>query len=151
MENEEKHNNSIALISLIKDLSNKIIVKELMIRGYKDICPSHGEILYNLYKYKNLNMKDLARYINKDKSTLTVLVKKLEKLGYLEKTQCSNDARVQLLSLSEKAVNFYPVFQEVSFILNSTAFKGFIEDEIAMLSTLLSRVIENMNEKEEIK
>jgi len=141
---EKEHNNAITLISTIKDLSNKLIVTELANRGYKDISPSHGEILYNLYKYKNLNMKDLAQHIKKDKSTLTVLVKKLENLGYLERIQCSDDARVQILSLSEKADDFYPVFKEVSFTLNSVSFDGFKEYEIDMLLALLTRVIENI-------
>jgi len=137
-------NNSIAMFSNIRALANKLIITELKERGYKDICSSHGEILYNLYRYKNLNMRDLASNIKKDKSTLTVLVKKLEKLGYICRKQCTSDARVQLLSLTCKANDFYPVFQEISLLLNSVAFDGFKEYEIEMLTDMLSRIVTNM-------
>ena len=148
MKNETINNSAISMFSTIRDLANKLIINELTKRGYTDICSSHGDILYNLYKCKKLNMRDLALKINRDKSTVTVLVKKLESIGYIRKIKCEEDARMQILSLTSKSDNFYPVFNEVSSLLNSFAFKGFKEYEIEMLIDMLSRIIDNMQEKE---
>ncbi|MDC0932810.1 MarR family winged helix-turn-helix transcriptional regulator [Arcobacteraceae bacterium] len=150
MENKIIDNNAIAMFSTIRDLANKLIITELTKRGYTDICSSHGEILYNLYKYKKLNMRDLASKIKRDKSTVTVLVKKLENIGYIKKIKSDSDARMQILSLTSKSDDFYPIFQKVSFVLNSVAFKGFKEDEIEVLIDMLSRVINNIKENETI-
>ena len=148
MKNKILDNNAIAMFSTIRDLANKLIINELAQRGYTDICSSHGEILYNLYKHNTLNMRDLANKIKRDKSTVTVLVKKLENIGYINRIKSKEDARMQILSLTSKADDFYPVFQKVSFILNTVAFKDFKEYEIEMLLDMLSRIIKNVKNNE---
>ena len=51
-----------------------------------DLIPTHGNVLTALYESDNkLTMKEIARIIGKDKSTVTPLVNKLVQLGYINK------------------------------------------------------------------
>ena len=140
----EKRNNSIALVSQVRGLANKLITTQLDAHGYKDLSTSHGEILFQVYKAGELRMADLAQLVRRDKSTLTVLVRKLEALGYVQREIDKTDKRVHLVSLTPKAKDFYPAFKSISTLLNDTAFEGFESYEIDMLKSLLTRVIVNL-------
>lgn len=144
--NVEKRNNSIALASEVRHLANKLINTQLEAHGYKDISTSHGEILFHVYKAGELKMAELAQRVRRDKSTLTVLVRKLETLGYLQREIDETDRRVHLVSLTPKAKDFYPAFKDISALLNDKAFEGFESYEIEMLKSLLTRVIVNLTD-----
>ena len=47
-------------------------------------------------------MGNIAQAINRDKSTVTVLVNKLERLKYIEKRKDATDSRVTLIRLTPK-------------------------------------------------
>lgn len=136
-------NNAIALVAKVRHLANGYILEQLEARGYGDIATSHGDILSQLYRKKEMNMTELAQCIGRDKSTLTVLVRKLENLGYVERTISAEDQRVRLLRLTPKAEDFYPVFMEIAEGLNEKAFRDFEDYEIEMLRAILGRVIDN--------
>ena len=64
----------IGLVSTIRDKANKFILKELRSRHIDDIVPAYGSILVNLFLHKELTMGDISRSIERNKSTVTVLV-----------------------------------------------------------------------------
>ena len=47
-------------------------------------------------------MSEVGRIINKDKSTITALVNKLIKMGYVEKKSEPADSRISLIALNQK-------------------------------------------------
>ena len=67
--------------NMIKFIENKLKENDLT-----ELIPTHGNILTALYESdKKLTMKEIAQKIGKDKSTVTPLVNKLIRLGYIEK------------------------------------------------------------------
>ena len=76
-----RYDNTINLISRIREVSNIFIVSELEKMGMKGIAPSHGGIIAILIEHRELTMTEIAEKINKDRSTVTTLVKKLNKIG----------------------------------------------------------------------
>lgn len=80
----------VYFISRTKDKMLHYIEKQLQKNELDDLIPSHGNILTALYEnHDKLTMKQIAKTIGKDKSTITPLVNKLMDLGYIirEKNQ----------------------------------------------------------------
>ena len=77
----ENYNKTLSIISKIHSLSSSFLKKELEEKGLKELVSSHGNILFQLSVSEQLSMTEIASRIHRDKSTTTVLVKKLEKEG----------------------------------------------------------------------
>ena len=75
----------ISILSKIRTQANKLIIKKMADYGVYELAPSHGDIIFTLLRIEKITMKDLAGSIKKDKSTVTVLVEKLVRLGYIKK------------------------------------------------------------------
>lgn len=80
----------LSLVSKIHEKGNRFIIEELKNNGAEGLAPSHGDILVCLYKNGKMTMKDIANSIHRTKPTVTVLVDKLEKLGYLKRENYEN-------------------------------------------------------------
>lgn len=133
----------ISLISNIRENANKFITNEMDNWGIKGLVPSHGDILSALLKCEKLTMKELAEKIGKDKSTVTALVDKLIKQGYVEKTKDIEDNRVVFVSLTEKGKELKPMFEAISQRLLSIAYKGMSQNEKEELIKNLKKIKNN--------
>ena len=80
----------------------QFVEKEL--RGFKlkQLKYSHYEIIRLLHLNNKMRLKDISQSIAKHKSTVTALIKKLEKLELIELTPSKRDARVTFVSLSKE-------------------------------------------------
>jgi len=88
-------------------------------------------------------MGQLAAAIDRDKSTITSLVNKLEGLSYLEKRKDDSDGRVTLIRLTKKGQSLEPVFKEISTHLIGKVYEGFTDLEQGVLIALLDRIKNN--------
>ena len=104
----------ISLISKIRQKVNGFIVSELTSHGVEGIVVSHGDILFALYRRDRMTMADIARQISKDKSTVTSLVDKLIKLGYVTKERDTKDCTEVYVGLTTKGKDLEPIFQNIS-------------------------------------
>lgn len=135
----------IALISTIRDRSNRLITGELKRRGITDLSPSHGHILQLLYHEQGgVTMQSIAKRINRDKSTVTALVDKLLKLGYVRKAKDPQDSRVTLLFLEEKGEALREDFDAISHGLIETVYRGFEQHEKEELVHALEKIKNNI-------
>jgi len=130
------------MISKIRDSINKMINTELEKHGVTDIVSSHGDVLSVLYHHDGLPVKTLAEKIRRTQPTISVLVNKLEKLGYVERTQSKEDNRVTLVRLTEKGRRLQPIFQQISTELNERIYGNLNEAEKEQLETLLERIFQ---------
>lgn len=92
--------NTTSLTGKIRDDVNSLIIKELKGYGIEDVAPSHGDILMCLYKVNNLSVKEIAKEIHRTQPTVTVLIDKLQRLGYVRRIKSQEDSRVSLVSLT---------------------------------------------------
>jgi DNA-binding MarR family transcriptional regulator len=138
-------NHVIALISNIRDNANKLIISKLEDNGVKGLAPTHGSILQALYHTnKSLTMQDISIKINRDKSTVTALVNKLENLGYIEKLKNQEDSRITIIVLSKQGWDLKPIFDDISSILLACVYKDFSQDEKEVLIKSLEKINENI-------
>ncbi len=93
---------TISRISRIRSNANKLIVKELELRGHYGLAPSHGNILSILIFEGEMTKTFLSDKINKDRSTVTVLLRKLQQLGYIDTKINTEDSRSHVVYLTQK-------------------------------------------------
>ena len=110
---------TVKYISFIKEEANQFIIKELEKKGIDGIVPSHGSILMALYKKKQMTMKEIAEDIRRKQPTVTVLIDKLLKLGYVEKRKDAEDSRSSIIQLTKKGDEFRSTFIDISIKLNN--------------------------------
>ena len=133
--------NLLSLVSKIHEKGNRFIVEMLSENGADGLAPSHGDILVCLYTKDRMTMKEIADKINRTKPTVTVLVDKLEKLGYLKREASKEDSRYTYILLTEKGKMFKPVFEKISNGLNKMLFENLSDEEADNLENLLSKII----------
>lgn len=130
----------LSLISKIHEKGNRFIIEELKNNGVDELVPSHGDILVCLYKNNKMTMKDIANCIHRTKPTVTVLVDKLEKLGYLKRAASDKDSRSTYVILTQKGEDFKATFDQISNNLNKMLNKNLSENEVKLLEELLKKM-----------
>lgn len=136
--------NAIALIARIRDHVNKRILHELEQHEVTGIVPSHGDVLMFLYREEALSIKMLAERVQRTQPTVTVLVNKLEKLGYVERHKSAEDSRVTMIRLTEQGRKLEPVFNQVSKQINEIIYSGLSDEQAEQLELLLSSIVRKM-------
>ena len=142
--------NTNAVISVIANIhnnANKLIVDELKKHNLSGLAPSHGDILILLYQNEEgVPMNKITSTINKDKSTVTALVNKLEKMELLTKFKHEIDSRSTIVKLTQKGHETKPiVLNQISTKLLDKTYKGFSNDEKILLCSLLEKIKDNLN------
>lgn len=134
----------IGLISTINEKSSQYINGELRRKEIKNIINSHGTIFSLLYGNKGrITINEIVHKTGKRKSTITDMVKKLEKLEYVSKEKNKTDARVTEIILTDSGWKFKETFKEISNNLLDKTYSNFTEEEKDLLIKLLLKVNKN--------
>ena len=129
-------NSSISLLSHIHSITADFLTQKLSERGFPEFASSHGNILFQLSVNEKMTMGELAERINRDKSTTTVLVRKLEAEGFLTGTPDPSDKRSRIIFLTPKGKQFNKTAKALSEELLSTFYKDFTDEEKDIFFTL---------------
>ena len=132
--------NLLALVSKIHEKGNRFIVEQLKKNGADGLVSSHGDILICLYEQDKMTMKDIADKIHRTRPTVTVLVDKLEKLGYIKREISQEDSRYTYIVLTKKGQDFKLIFEKISEDLNNLLYKNLTEQESNILDNLLQKI-----------
>jgi DNA-binding MarR family transcriptional regulator len=134
----------ISLIGRIQYKASRFLSREMKAHHITGLGPSHGEILGSLMSRGPLPMTEIAGIIDKDKSTVTVLVNKLIRLGYVEKQKHGADNRVNLIAMTQKGETLKPAFISIARKLRARSYKDIPDDEKETLIRLLTKIKENL-------
>ena len=118
--------------SRLRESGNRFILAELEKVGLSDIAPSHGEAC---------NMSELAKQVHRTKSTVTALVEKLERNGYVLRIPDPEDSRGVLVRLTDKGRALEPAFEAISNGLQRLITDRLSEEEAALLDRLLDKCV----------
>jgi len=138
-------NTIIALISRIQNKANQFIVSELKRHGISGLVPVHGDILVALFFHKRVTMQELSILVDRKKSTITTLVEKLIKLGYVQKQKDDNDNRYFIISLTDKGKSLKLPLMEISMDLINGIYQDMPIDERVQLVKKLSKINNNLS------
>ena len=132
---------TLSKIAKIHEKGSKFIESELKNNGIKGLVTSHGDILAVLYAYGEMTMKDIADKIHRTRPTVTVLVNKLEKNGYVTRKVSPQDNRFTFIELTPQGEKFKPIFEKISTDLNNLLGKNLTKEEIDILDKLLEKIL----------
>ena len=138
-----KIDKTIYQIGRIREKANDFILKELKQVGVEDVAPSHGDILVALFHHKELPMTEIANSIHRDRSTVTTLINKLLKQGYVLAKKDPNDSRSTIISLTQKGKELESSFLQISRKLYEVEYKGISDEEKEIFQNVLKKVLDN--------
>jgi len=140
-----KIDNNIRLIGRIREKANDFIISELAKEGVIGIAPSHGDVIVALIKQKKMTLTEIANKINRDRSTVTTLVNKLIRLGYIKSQKNPKDNRSSLISLTTKGKSLKPTFEDISLKLMIAEYKGISQEERETFLKILEKILKNLS------
>ena len=129
-----------------KKISEKLEKKANENLGKRELTFSQGKVLWYLRKNseKTVTLSDVAKFLDCTHATVSGLVSRLEKKGYLRIETDQSDHRAKNLFLTEKEMTKFRAMQEHRKQLEETLLQGFEEKERNELLSYLQRVYENL-------
>ena len=131
------------IIFKIKQIAERIFDKKLKDYGI-DLNPAQGRIIYSLWQSDNIPISELARRTALGKTTLTSMLARLEKNGYLIRNMDTRDNRKTLISLSEKIKSIESRHEAVSKEMDKLFYNGISDREIEAFENTLRKILLNL-------
>ncbi|HOO33998.1 MAG TPA: MarR family transcriptional regulator [Thermotogota bacterium] len=132
--------------SILSTLINEFLREELKEASNGELYPSQCSVLYMVYKYDGrIQIKEIYDTLLKQKSTITEIINRLVKSGYVKKVRCDLDRRVTYIVATKKGMAFRKEFDKLSARLMNKMYKNFDEEEKVVLVQLILRAIENLS------
>ena len=138
--------NSVGFV--VKSLSN--LFKRQILQSNSELTGMQGWIIAYLYENgldKNIYQKDIETKFKIRRSTVTGILKLMEKNGLLTRESVSSDARLKKLVLTDKAVRAHERFEICARETDELATKGISDKELSDFYNTASRMIDNLSSK----
>ena len=136
------------LISQIHQVCQRIWHAVLCRNGLEDLAGARGRVIFALWNEDNIPIKNLVEKTSLDKATLTGIIDRLERDGYVKRIPSPGDKRSTLISRTGKDEIFKSKIPEVSDQQNKLFYKGFSVKEIKDFENYLKRILQNCKEAE---
>lgn len=136
------------LISKIHQLSGRIFTRMLKEYGIKEINPAQGRIMFVLWQNDGIAINELSKETSLSKSTLTSMLDRLERTGFIRRKASDKDRRKIYIWRTEKDKSFQKQYVEVSKKMAGIYYKGFTEKEMDSFEKMLKRIFDNLKESE---
>lgn len=137
------------LISKIKQISGRIFDKKLKSYDINDLNTAQGRIIFSLWENDNVPISELVRQTALGKTTLSSMLNRLEKSGYIISKPDNNDKRKTLISLSKKSLAIKSRHETVSKEMTELFYDGLSKEEIDEFEKTLRHILSNLVRYEE--
>ena len=108
----------------------------------------HGQppVLNALWTQEGMTQSELSDALNRSPSTITKMVQRMEKAGFVERRDDPDDERISRVYLTESGRNVRSAVEEIWRSFTAQAFEAFTEQELANFHALLHRLYHNIKE-----
>ena len=135
------------LMAKIRQVGERIFVRRLKQNGI-EINPAPGRIMFALWQKDGIPINELAKKTQLKKSTLTSMLDRLEKIGYIRRQYTKTDRRKILIKRTEKDRIMEKKYVEVSEEMTKLFYKQFSKSQIDRFENDLERILDNLTEFE---
>ena len=135
------------LMAKIRQVGGRIFSKMLKDSGI-EINPAQGRIMFALWQQDGISINELAKRTQLGKSTLTSMLDRLEKGGFLKRVPSREDRRKILLKRTKKDRAMEAKYVEVSRQMTKLYYNGFSKSEIDRFESDLARILNNLTDFE---
>jgi DNA-binding MarR family transcriptional regulator len=135
------------LMAKIRQVAGRIFERMLNKYGI-EINSAQGRIMFALWQQDNISINELAKKTQLKKSTLTSMLDRLERMGYVRRQRSQKDRRKILIHRTAKDKNLESEYVRLSQEHTKLFFRGFSEEEIDRFENDLKRILSNLMEHE---
>lgn len=108
------------------------------------VYPGQPPLLFALGHHDGLSQKDLANRLNVRPATITVMIKRMEKAGYIKRVQDEIDQRISRVYLTDSGRKLMKEVKQTIKKINYECFTGLTEEEEAFLKTIFIKMRNNL-------
>ena len=105
-------------------------------------------LLFALWEKEGLTHSELAEHLHVQPATITKMIKRMERAGFVERSQDAEDQRVSRVYLTDAGRNIRDAVEGVLRELEEQTFAGFSSEECALLNRFLLRIRNNLMREE---
>jgi DNA-binding MarR family transcriptional regulator len=116
----------------------------------KEVYPGQQSLLFSLSELDGQSQRELAESLNIKAATLTVMISRMEKTGFVERRPDPEDQRISRVFLTDRGREIYREVQEAMNVMESLCFDNFTEDEKKLFGLLLIKMERNINRGDEL-
>jgi DNA-binding MarR family transcriptional regulator len=135
------------LYSFVTGMASTAVARRLQ-KNFKqaglDITIEQWSVLYHLWKEDGLSQQDLCTRSFRDKPSITRLVDNLEKLKLVKRIASKNDRRVNIIKLTEAALQLQEQTMELANQTLNEALDGVSKEDIELCKAVLAKVYDNL-------
>jgi DNA-binding MarR family transcriptional regulator len=135
------------LMAKIRQVAGRIF--ERMLKDCNiEISSAQGRIMFALWQEEGISINELAKKTQLKKSTLTSMLDRLERMGYVRRQRSKKDRRKILIQRTSKDKNLENEYVKLSQEHTKIFFHGFSEDQIDRFEKDLKKILDNLTEYE---
>jgi DNA-binding MarR family transcriptional regulator len=101
-------------------------------------------MLHALWNEEGMTHSELARRLHVQPATMTKMVKRMEKAGFVERRSDPQDQRVSRVYLTDQGRAIQAAVREVWHEIESETFAGFSPEELELLRRFLFQMRDNL-------
>ncbi len=132
------------LVAKVHQLAGRIFARILKAHGIDELNPAQGRIIYELWKEDGINQAELVSRTRLDKSTLALMLDRLERQGQLRRETDPRDARRRIIRLTARNRAMHQAYERASTAMVSIFYRGMPDDEIEGFEATLRKVLRNL-------
>ena len=132
------------LIAKAHVLGGRVFARILKERGIAELNPAQGRIIYELWKEDGISQAALSSRTKLDKSTLALMLDRLEQQGQVLRERDQADARRHFVRLTEKNRAAHGSYLAASQEMIAVFYAGVSPEEIQAFESTLRRIIANL-------
>ena len=136
------------LLSQVHQVSGRVWNRILREHDMSDMEGAGGRVIFALWGNDSVPIKTLCEKTCLDKSTLTGILSRLLRDGYINRESDETDKRSVRISLTGKEQGFLDKIELVSNEMNSVFYNGFSDEEIIQFDSFLERILINCKNEE---
>ena len=117
--------------------------------GLDEMTVMHGWIIVFLYNNQDrvICQKDVEREFSISRSTVTNILKLMEKKGYICRETVEHDSRLKRLVLLEKGMGLYETMRQMTAQINADTTKGISDEELDTFFRVISKIKKNLKQE----
>lgn len=101
-------------------------------------------VLFMLWEKDGLTQKEIAKDSKLKPSTVTVILRRMEKAGFIKREIDPIDMRVSRVYLTEKGKNIRKDVENITLTLENDCFSGFTLEEKILLRRFFLQILDNL-------
>lgn len=116
-----------------------------------ELYPGQPPLMFSLEREPGRSQNELAKELNIQKATLTVMLNRMEKTGLVRRESDARDQRISRIFLTDKGEGLLVRLKRTLDVLEEQSMKGFSEEEKQAMRGMLARIEKNLKELKEAK